>query len=249
MPLNNALRAEWERAGYRRDMGSAAIVPPPPKDFIRVYHLTSVEFAISNIGFSRIKVARFSDLNDPFELMAVSPTSQRGRILLSKLKAGFDQRMGLLCFSADWTNPVLWSHYGVKHRGVCLGFNLRRSYANKVTYQEKRIPTELESTEDPYRLDYKIGKSLLCTKFRHWQYEEEHRVFVKLDGAVKEGNLHFRSIDQNLQLAEVILGPQCSVSLKSVRQLTQTLHPKAVAFKARTAFKFYKVVPDGRTVP
>jgi len=32
-------------------------------------------------------------------------------------------KLGLLCFSRNWHNPVLWSHYADKHRGICPGFD------------------------------------------------------------------------------------------------------------------------------
>ncbi len=79
MPMNDALRAEWKKAGYHTKMGSAAVVPPPPKNFIRVYHLSPAKYAISDIEHGRIKVARFSDLNDPFELMALNLRERRLR--------------------------------------------------------------------------------------------------------------------------------------------------------------------------
>lgn len=249
MPLNKKLRAEWKKAGYSSVMGSAEVVPPPPKEFIRVYHITSPEFAISNIGLGRIKVARFSDLNDPFELTAVSFREKRIRKIVRDFKNTYDSDTGLLCFSANWTNPLLWSHYGVKHRGICLGFNLKRARTYKVKYEIERIPAELKTQENSPKLDDNLKKLLLCTKFRHWEYEEEYRVFVPLDKADKEGTLHFCPFGQHLELAEVILGPRCSISLKSVRQLTQAHHPNAVTFKARPALKFFKVVPNGWTVP
>ena len=249
VPLNKKLRAEWKKAGYSSEMGSAEVVPPPSEDFIRLYHITTTEFAISNIGLSRIKVARFSDLNDPFELTAVSFRNKFVRKIVLDFKNACDRHIGLLCFSADWTNPVLWGHYGVKHRGICLGFNLKRARTHKVKYEAERIPAELETQGNPPKLDDNLKKLLLCTKFRHWEYEEEYRVFVPLDKANKEGTLHFYPFGQYLELAEVILGPRCSVSLKSVRQLTQAQHPHAVTFKARPAYKFFKVVPNGWTVP
>ena len=230
-------------------MGSAEVVPPPPKEFIRVYHITSPEFAISNIGLRRIKVARYSDLNDPFELMALNFREKRIRNIVRAFKNDYDSHTGLLCFSANWTNPVLWSHYGAKHRGVCLGFNLKRAHTHKVKYEAERIPAELGTQGNLPKLDDNLRNLLLCTKFSHWEYEEEYKVFVPLDKADQEGTLHFWPFGQYLELAEVILGPQCSVSLKSVQQLTQAQHPQAVTFQARLAFKFFKVVPDGRTVP
>ncbi len=247
--MKNALRAEWKRAGYRPDMGSAAVVPPPPAGFIRVYHLTSAEFAISNIALGRLKVARFSDLNDPFELMALNLRERRIRKIARDFKDAYDSQTGLLCFSADWTNPVLWSHYGAKHRGVCLGFDLKRTRAGKVQYEDKRILDKLGDKEDPLGIDEELQKRLVSTKFRHWEYEEEYRVFVPLKNCVKEGMLHFCRFDSTLKLAEVILGPECSLSLDSVLKLTQAHHPEAVVFKARLAFKHFKVVPDKRIVP
>ena len=161
-------------------MGSAEVVPPPPTDYIRLYHLTSAEFGISNIAFGRLKVARFSDLNDPFELMAVNLREKRARQVIRDFKEEYNTRTGLLCFSADWTNPVLWSHYGAKHRGICLGFDLKRSLAEKIEYQDERIFDELGTSEDPSKISSNLQNLLVKTKFRHWEYEEEYRVFVML---------------------------------------------------------------------
>jgi len=61
-------------------MGSAEVVPPPPAELIRVYHLTPAEFAINNIALGRLKVTRFSDLNDPFELISLNFKERRRRL-------------------------------------------------------------------------------------------------------------------------------------------------------------------------
>jgi Protein of unknown function (DUF2971) len=248
MPMDKALRSEWVNAGYKSGMGSVQVVPPPPKDFIRVYHLTSAEFAISDIGLSRMKVARFSDVNDPFELMALTFMERRMRNIARKFKHTYDSHTGLLCFSADWTNPVLWSHYGAKHRGICLGFNLARSRAEKVQYEDNIILPKLGRGGTTESLDEKQQRLLLHTKFRHWEYEEEIRSFLELETMVREGELYFCPFDDNLQLTEVILGPECRLSLDGVRQLTRALHPRAVAFGARLAINSFKVVPKESTV-
>lgn len=60
---------EWTNAGYPSDMASAKFLPPPSdSSLIRAYHLTSSDYAISAISLRRLKVARFDDANDPFEL-------------------------------------------------------------------------------------------------------------------------------------------------------------------------------------
>lgn len=53
-------------------MGSDMIAPPAPSGFVRGYYLTSTDYAINNISLGRLKVARFSDVNDPFELLALN---------------------------------------------------------------------------------------------------------------------------------------------------------------------------------
>lgn len=54
-------RALWVMSGYRSDMGSAITSKPPAPDFRRLYHLTSAEFAVSNLWLSRLKVAVLSN--------------------------------------------------------------------------------------------------------------------------------------------------------------------------------------------
>lgn len=71
MPMHKELRRLWDAAGYGTKMGSSEVVPPPTSDLIRVYHLTSAEYGISNLALKRLKVARFFELNDPFELLSV----------------------------------------------------------------------------------------------------------------------------------------------------------------------------------
>ena len=247
--MNPKLAEKWKKAGYRTNLGSARVALPPAQEFIRVYHLTSAENAISDIGLGRIKVARFSDLNDPFELMAVNFRERQVRKVVRDFKNAYDSHTGLLCFSADWTNPVLWSHYGQKHRGICLGFDLTRSHAERVRYKDKRLLAGLGEEGQPMTIDKKLQKQLLCTKFRHWEYEEELRVFVPLEKAAREGRFHFYPFDVHLRLAEVILGPQCELPIDAVRDLTNARYPNAVVFRARLALKFFKVVPQESSVP
>lgn len=249
MPYDDALRAFWAAAGYRTDLGSAAAGYPPPREMIRLYHLTSSEHAVSNITKGWLKVARFSDLNDPFELMSVNFRESQVRRVVRDFKTTFNSHTGLLCFSEDWTSPVMWSHYATKHCGICLGFDVLRTSVQKVQYKDKRIRAKLGESGDPFSLSKELQDLLLCTKCHQWDYEEERRRFVSLADAIQEGQLHFRPFDEEVQLAEVILGPHCHQSVDAVRQLTSQYHPRARTFKARLAWQHFKVVPQESTVP
>lgn len=228
-------------------MGSAEVVAPPPPEFRRVYHLTTAEYAINDIGLGRMKIARFRELNDPFELGALNYIEWRDhKKAVVDFQKTTNETIGLLCFSGDWTSPVLWSHYADKHRGICLGFNLTLARAQRVRYEAERIG--IARLSQGVSIDEALESLLLCTKFKEWEYEEEWRVILPLEGQTQEGHLHFHSFDIDLELAEVILGPLCNHSLSEVRRLVEAHYPKAITFKGRLASKHFKIVPDERSL-
>jgi hypothetical protein len=249
MTKDQGFITEWRRLGYQEGMGSASILPPPSSEFVRAYHLTSSEHAVSDIEHSRLKVARFSEANDPFELLGLNCHDPKTRKLTRRFKESLNNRTGLLCFSANWTNPVLWSHYAARHKGICLGFDLNRSTVQTVEYEDERLRETLPDDKDPDTIPKSIQDRLRRTKSRHWQYEEELRLFVDLGKATSENGYYFWSFGGELRLTEVILGPRCDRRLEEIRNLVAATSRGAVVFKARLAFRSFRVVLDGRTRP
>jgi hypothetical protein len=248
--MKKHLRDEWNKAGYGSQMGSAEVVPPPPSEVLRLYHLTSAEFGISDIALGRVKVARFSDSNDPFELLSMNCKSKDVRDAANRYKDEYSRANGIVCFSANWTNPVLWAHYANKHSGLALGFDLPVGQTLAVDYQEKRSAFALSGPVSD--LPDKVRDQLLRTKFKHWEYEAERRLIVPLEAAQKEGNLYFLPFAGHLTLREVVLGPACNLALRSVRALVDAVygvsdHPVRV-FCSRIAFGGFTVVPKESTV-
>jgi hypothetical protein len=155
---------------------------------------------------------RFSALNDPFELLARAATDEGARWDIERQKKELDDELGLLCFSEDWTDPVLWTHYGSNHRGICLGFDVKEGLAKRVTYRTARLSTQELSNKN----EAELLEMLLYTKFESWKYEAEWRVLKKLAYLQPEGPLHFCLLDGDIRLREVILGAQCSTSFLRV---------------------------------
>ena len=141
----------------------------------------------------------------------------------------------------------MWSHYADKHRGMCLGFDVPQTLAEKVFYKEERVIIknieQLEQGRDLFA-DENLINRLRRTKYKGWEYEDEYRAFVSLEEIIREGEFHFHPFGDNLRLIEVILGARCTLSLDAVQQLTRTQHPDAVVIKARTARQHYRVVPE-----
>lgn len=243
-------REEWRRLGYQEGMGSASFLPPPVADFVRAYYMTSSEFAVNDIGLRRLKVARFSEVNDPFELLGLNCYDPKMRKLTKSFRESQNNKTGLLSFSANWTNPVLWSHYATRHKGICLGFDLRRSIVQFVEYADQRLRGRLVKSRDNRIVIPEDIQDRLCrTKSDDWRYEQEIRVFVELEKAKTEGGLYFWPFNSDMRLAEVILGPRCDNKLSTISALVAVTSPDAVVFKARLAFKSFRVVLDGRTRP
>ena len=240
---------EWITLGYPKGMGSSSFLQPPSSSFIRAYHMTSTKHALDDIKNCWLKVARITELNDPFELLGLYCRNRQIRKLTNKYKESQNKKIGLLSFCANWTNPVLWSHYASKHKGICLGFDLSRSAIEKVIYKDDRIRASFEIENEPSEIAEDIQDLLSRTKSKDWEYEQELRTIVKLNDSIKKENLYFWPFDDNIRLAEVILGPRCTRELPIVSSLVAKTNSNAVTFKARLDFKSFRVVLDQRTKP
>lgn len=210
MTTQKDLVGQWSAAGYRKGMASATIVPPPPKGFRRVYQMLSAKWALVAIDDRRLKVSRFDDLNDPFELLGMNRHTPIARKVSKEFRARLNELQGLLCFGADWSNAVMWSHYADRHKGICLGFDVRKTLLQEVRYEDERIRVALGRNADPANLAPELQRQISCTKAKAWAYEEEFRRFIDLRDAISERGLHFMPFDDDMRLAEVILGPTVS---------------------------------------
>lgn len=208
------------------------------------YHFLPAKYALCGIEKRRLKVATFDDVNDPFELLGINlgdrKTRKQNRELRKKLRHWRDRmkrKYGMLCFSSGWSNPLLWSHYGDRHRGIGLGFCVDQ--LREVTYQQERLPGQAwNPTEDI--------QPILWTKFRHWKYEAEHRRFVLLSECRSETKcgkkLHFWPFGSGLQLRRVVIGANCDVRFSRLSQALDSLTTGIDIVKARVAFQSFKVV-------
>jgi hypothetical protein len=201
----------------------------------------SEEWGLEAIQRRRLKLALFRDMNDPFELLGIDLPRRSDRRLFQELKEEMNQTVGVLCFSRAWSNPVLWSHYADRHRGICLGFDLLDQYVKPVTYSGKRLPAQVEKGL-PAGSTETLGYKLLTTKYEHWRYEDEVRLIVELKHAIQDGDHHFVPFGPALQLREVISGPRCPLARLDLRTLVKNEHPRVSTVQGRLAFRTFRVV-------
>ncbi|MCI0427560.1 MAG: DUF2971 domain-containing protein [Nitrospiraceae bacterium] len=198
-----------------------------------VYHFVNAHYGLDDLRNRRLKIARIMELNDPFEFLGVDLSDREFRRALRETKAELSTTKGILCFSKTWSNPVLWGHYADKHRGVCLGFEVPSSVLGKVEYVDSRLPR-------PDVLDEAFMKKLLFTKFSHWQYEQEYRVYVTLEEDID--GLYYSEFSGQLTLKRVIVGDQSSITRAEVSGALVDLGTQVEVFKARAGFRSFDVV-------
>lgn len=211
---------------------------------MRVYYLTGSQVALSNLALRRLRVSRFSDLNDPFELLAVDLAKKEHRTALRKTKERIDQKRGLICFTKYWHNPLVWGHYAEKHTGMCLGFDIPDQMLVPVIYAERPSKIRIDSKTNTPVLSEQVMNRLLRTKFADWKYEEEVRLFVELGEHPKESGSYFYSFSDRLVLREIILGPRCEIPLAKLRELVTPFEQPVQVIKSRIAFSSFRVVEN-----
>lgn len=135
---------------------------------------------------------------------------------------------GVCCFSSNCDNPLLWSHYGDQHRGICIGYeveDLTNEQPEKVEYGgSRKITTSLIAEALLDKCDnaaqYLVRK-ILFLKASSWKYEKEWRM-------VGDRGLH----NSTLALKDITFGLRCSNAFKYVIHKT---------FERRKDVKFYEM--------
>lgn len=198
---------------------------------MRVYHFLSLEYGLKDLREKRLKISEAKSLNDPFEFLGVDLSDKVTREKIEKLKEEFAKYFGLICFSKSWKNPVQWAHYANKHEGICLGFEIPDKRLKKVKYVDERLSLSTPMRQDEFR-------ELFLTKFSHWSYEEEYRVF--LDLTEQEDGLYYENFSKEMILKQVIIGVKSSITEENVQDAFGK--GEIEIFKVRSAFKSFSMV-------
>lgn len=137
---------------------------------------------------------------------------------------------GICCFSATYSNPLLWSHYGDQHYGICAGYSLNRNpmpEIHRVLYGGERfVKTSLIAAavlKKDAVAQKELDENILLRKASSWQYEKEWRVFDRVGLQ-----------DSPLLLEEIIFGLRCPDTV--VHAIVSALNPRKVKF-----FEIYNV--------
>jgi hypothetical protein len=212
------------------------MINPFRKQAIRVYKFLDERFGLKTLKEKRLKISTLDDLNDPFELLPFVVADKSHRTALNEARREWGRTTGILCFSADWRDPVVWAHYSDKHRGLCLGFDIPEDTGTAVRYVGGRpsIPQHLRAED---------ATAWIFTKYDKWAYEKEIRCCVSLDEAVDR--LYFLGFGESLKLVEVISGARCKLSAETILEAVRPFSGVSM-IKARPGFHRFEIVEDKR---
>jgi hypothetical protein len=145
---------------------------------------------------------RYNTTNPEFEV-ADPAQFLLGKYVEDELLRRYDK--GVFSMAERAICPLMWSHYGDQHRGLCLGYSIPDAAASDVhsiqyggnrLVQASDVATMLGGDQAARR---RVDKAVLLRKAKPWAYEREWRLI----GPRGEQ-------DSPLELEEVVFGMRCN---------------------------------------
>ena len=123
-----------------------------------------------HLGYSHREIRKVRNYMNP------SGLEQIKRFAKDIMESLFN-KSGIFCFTEDYKNVLMWSHYAEKHTGVCIEFDTTAAYkilpiAHPVDYHGE-LPLLSFPEEDPRKIIAPIFR-----KAKHWEYEKEWRLAI-----------------------------------------------------------------------
>lgn len=218
------------------------------------YQFLSSRNAITNLERRMIKVSRIKTVNDLFELQPYLRFDKDKRGQLEKIRTKVADTYGMVCFSTNWQEPIMWGHYADCNKGIVLGFEV---VSNRFTIKEVKYSSERKKVSlDPQPVTpSEYIEAVGFIKYEGWSYEKEHRFFIKLDDCICIEGDYFLKFGNDLDLKKVIIGPEHpSKNKKNYIQTARHIidlvkQTGAELMVSRAEFGGYRVVRCGYWTP
>lgn len=136
----------------------------------------------------------------------------------NKIFSFIDEKIGVASLTTSYNNPLMWSHYGDSHKGICIEYDFRdviknediKIFLDEIIYAEQRVTIDsnlldnidLNNIESNGKLDIlRFFIKGLFTKHKIWEYETEWRSIILID----EVNNYSRELRLN-NISAIYLG-------------------------------------------
>ncbi|WP_034455792.1 DUF2971 domain-containing protein [Buttiauxella noackiae] len=163
-------------------------------------------------------------------------------ILLNNIEDHLSQKgTGILSLASDYKCPLMWSHYGDQHNGLCIGYKpngeINEFFSKKrileVDYDSPRtVETSLTKKaflEGSQDAEDKIDEIIYSRKANQWKYEKEYRMIGQI-GLTRSPFI----------LSDITFGLRCNNSV--IYSVMMALsHRPSTRDKSSDAVNFYKI--------
>lgn len=212
---------------------------------MRLYKFYPAKWGLEALSKRRLKVSPIDELNDPFEYLSLDLGDESVRAWAARFRKIVSQDNGIISFSKNWHQPLMWAHYAQSHKGIALGFEVPERLLFKINYVENRIKPKRDVDLSKSSMKDLIH-DLLRTKHKEWSYEEEYRLVRPLNNCFREDAKFFAAFNETTALKEVILGARYETS--NSEQLSSELKSEGVTFQtARAKFQGFQMTPQRST--
>ncbi len=175
-----------------------------------IYKFLNAEYALKAIKNGLLKVSEVDKLNDPFEfngVIYIQATENNNDSLIKIMR-----KLAIGCFSKNFSNPTMWSHYSDSHKGIVLGYEVSsdlKENLHSIHYKHRKI--KIYENGHDVKKDQKLALKFLKLKSKDWGYENEARALFYKANCIEVTNkgqtLFFIDCkEEGLILKEVILG-------------------------------------------
>ena len=171
---------------------------PKTRDHIDRLSRLQADQVISEISYNADDPSY--EMDDPHQFLL-------GRCLEKELLLQYEK--GIVSLAERANCPLMWSHYGDQHHGVCIGYsvpsdvydNLHRvKYGGKRLVDASKVLAMLDGDKEARR---QVDEAVLLRKAASWRYEQEWRLIGQ------------RGVQHSpLELEEVIFGMRCKEAVK-----------------------------------
>lgn len=157
-----------------------------------------------------IKEIRYNATNPDYENTENPNKFLLGREIEEELLGRYNK--GIVCLAESPRCPLMWSHYGDQHKGLCIGYSIpedAKSMPHKIDYDASDRFIKASDVEAMLNGDndalQRVDQAVLLRKANSWKYEKEWRLM---------GSCGVQ--DSPLELEEVIFGMRCPSSVRYV---------------------------------
>lgn len=196
-------------------------------DGILLYRYMDAHAGLKSIEACRLRVGRLKEFNDPFEwrigIIGIIPQGEIvARACVDSLIDHLNSRFGIICFCDTFAEPVLWSHYADRHRGVAfeVSYTKDSDTLHKVQYSDRRPVVDANRLHDRERLQHyllPLINRMISQKASGWSYEREYRVHIDLADCEIQNGHFFKPIPDHF-LTRVLLGFRCPLEEAYIRK-------------------------------